>query len=51
MVTFPVVFIAIPEAASAMLSPVILTSLLELVTIPPAPKFIFDGPVVAPANC
>ena len=50
-VTFPLVFIAIPEAANAMLSPVIITSLVELVILPPAPKFIFDGPVVSPANC
>ena len=51
IVTFPVEFMAIPEAANAMLSPVIITSLVELVILPPAPKFIFDGPVVAPANC
>ena len=48
MVTFPVEFMSIPEAASAMLSPVINTSLLEFVTIPPLPRFIFDGPVVCP---
>ena len=47
-VTFPLVFIAIPEAASAMLSPVIITSLVELVILPPCPIFIFEGPVVCP---